>query len=289
MAPLFLTLCVPRYYCCRIAEGHTRTHARSRIHSRRSTVRGCHKGKSLKRGCRVATKPLTAAAVLPKQQQREVKKKKENESYLGFAWAWLALAGRKANPRRHARFRDFEHPEHAPRSPAGTHTWAVVYTRPPCMLRSQEREKRPAAGREKFCFPQLLPQQPGAHPLLSPSTSFNPPTPHSPTPLQQRLPLRLSLLLLVEELLLLAQLELLLLVDLLLRLLFSSASASGSASIRERRGEEAEPDHELSYHCPRVICGVPLFLKNNPATTRQTSLPVARTRAATAQWSPDTW
>ena len=35
----------------------------------------------------------------------------------------------------------------APRSPAGTHTCVVVYTRTPCVPRSRQREKRPAAGR----------------------------------------------------------------------------------------------------------------------------------------------
>ena len=73
---------------------------------------------------------------------------------MGFPWAWLALAGRKAIPRLLARFRDFERPEHAPRSPAGTQTCAVVYRRPPCVPRSRDREKRPTAGRENFCIPQ---------------------------------------------------------------------------------------------------------------------------------------
>ena len=42
------------------------------------------------------------------------------KTFWGFASAWLALAGRKPIPRLLARFRDFERPEHAPRSPAGT-------------------------------------------------------------------------------------------------------------------------------------------------------------------------
>ena len=49
-----------------------------------------------------------------------------------------------------ARFCDFERPEHAPWSPGGTHTCAVVYRRAPCVPRGQEREKRPATGKEKF-------------------------------------------------------------------------------------------------------------------------------------------
>ena len=54
------------------------------------------------------------------------------------------VAPRKATPCLLARFRDFERPEHAPRSPAGTHTCTVVYRRPPCVPRSRERKKRPA-------------------------------------------------------------------------------------------------------------------------------------------------
>ena len=42
---------------------------------------------------------------------------------LGFACAWLALAGRKAILWLLARFCGFERREHTPRSPAGTHTF----------------------------------------------------------------------------------------------------------------------------------------------------------------------
>ena len=67
--------------------------------------------------------------------------------FLGFdcpTWCWLS--GK--------RFRDCLparatlNPEHAPRSPAATHTCAVVYTQARCVPRGREREKRPAAGRE---------------------------------------------------------------------------------------------------------------------------------------------
>ena len=44
---------------------------------------------------------------------------------------------------------DFEPPEHVPRTSARAHTCAVVFARAPCMPRSRENEKRPAAGREK--------------------------------------------------------------------------------------------------------------------------------------------
>ena len=75
-------------------------------------------------------------------------------TFWGFAWPWLALAGRKAILLLLARFGDFERPGHAPRSPAGTHTCTVVYKRVPCVPRSREREERPSAGRAKFCIPE---------------------------------------------------------------------------------------------------------------------------------------
>ena len=50
--------------------------------------------------------------------------------------ACLALAGKKVSPRLLARFAACNaHTQHAPRIPAGTHTYAVVYTRAPCITR----------------------------------------------------------------------------------------------------------------------------------------------------------
>ena len=60
-----------------------------------------------------------------------------------------SIASRKAITRLLARFRDFEHPEHAPRSLAGTYTCAVVYRRPSCVTHSREREKRLTGAGEK--------------------------------------------------------------------------------------------------------------------------------------------
>ena len=48
-------------------------------------------------------------------------------TFWGSPWAWSAPARRKAIPWLLARLRGFGHPEHAPRSPAGTHTCGVVY------------------------------------------------------------------------------------------------------------------------------------------------------------------
>ena len=49
------------------------------------------------------------------------------------------------DPKKALRFCDFERREHASRSPAGTYACTVVYGRTPCVPRSREREKRPAA------------------------------------------------------------------------------------------------------------------------------------------------
>ena len=44
---------------------------------------------------------------------------------------------------------DLEPPEHVPRTSARAYTCAVVFGRAPCVPRSGEYEKRPAAGKEK--------------------------------------------------------------------------------------------------------------------------------------------
>ena len=44
---------------------------------------------------------------------------------------------------------DFEPPEHVPRTSTRAHTCAVGFGRAPCVSRSREHEKRPAAGRKK--------------------------------------------------------------------------------------------------------------------------------------------
>ena len=137
--------CVPCSCCC---KGHAHTRTLTNSHTRRSTVRGWCKGKSKAwlwyhgRGClafwRCCGTSKTAA---------ERGKKKKN--FLGVCMCLVVLAGRKAIPRFLARFRDFERPDHAPRSPIGTHTCAVVYGRPPCVPRSREREKSPTGAGEK--------------------------------------------------------------------------------------------------------------------------------------------
>ena len=66
-----------------------------------------------------------------------------------FPLSCLARRGGKRSRDLLARSRDFERPERAPRSPAGTHTCAVAYALPPCpcVPRSREREEGPTVGR----------------------------------------------------------------------------------------------------------------------------------------------
>ena len=50
---------------------------------------------------------LFKTVVLQEQQRGEKMTGEKKNMFLEFAWAWLALAGRKAIPRLLARFRDF--------------------------------------------------------------------------------------------------------------------------------------------------------------------------------------
>lgn len=61
----------------------------------------------------------------------------------------LAMARRNAYPRFLARFRDLKRPKHLPRSPVGAHTCGMAYPRAPCVPRSQQRDKRTAARRNR--------------------------------------------------------------------------------------------------------------------------------------------
>ena len=75
MAPVFLEalFLIP----AAVESYDTHAHTRTLTNTRKSTVRGCQKGKNLKLSCcTVAAWPLTAAAVLQKQQQRAERGKK---------------------------------------------------------------------------------------------------------------------------------------------------------------------------------------------------------------------
>ena len=57
---------------------------------RRSTIRGCQKGKSLERGsCTVAASPLVAAVVLQSQQQSETRSETDDLK----CGVWIGLVG----------------------------------------------------------------------------------------------------------------------------------------------------------------------------------------------------
>ena len=94
--------------------------------------------------CAIAVVPLLPQSRAILQQLVE-----QNSRHVGFPLTCSALAPRKLTPYLLARFRDFERPEHAPRSPPGTQTWAAVYRRAPCVPRNREREKRPTGAGEK--------------------------------------------------------------------------------------------------------------------------------------------
>ena len=72
----------------------------------------------------------------------------------GFSIALLGSSSTESDPVI-ARFRDFERPEHAPRSPAGTQTCTVVYRRFPCVP-ADESARKDARAPEKSL--QMSPQ-----------------------------------------------------------------------------------------------------------------------------------
>ena len=74
---------------------------------------------------------------------------KNSKNCLGFSWTWLALAGRKRIPWLFSTFRDFEPPEHVPRTSGRAHTWTGALTRASFVPRIREHEIRPAGGRAK--------------------------------------------------------------------------------------------------------------------------------------------
>ena len=96
------------------------------------------------RGCRKAGSLSARDGVIQTWYSSIRREKVKN---CGVSVVLRGSARRKAIPRLLGRSRDFESPEYVPRSPAVTHTCGVVYSRPSCVPRSQEREKRPAADR----------------------------------------------------------------------------------------------------------------------------------------------
>ena len=74
----------------------------------------------------------------------------EIELCFGFAWAWLALAGRKAIPWLFTSFRDFEPPEHVPRTLARAHICSQCSRGPPACPVIDSKRKNPRAEEQKM-------------------------------------------------------------------------------------------------------------------------------------------
>ena len=70
--------------------------------------------------------------------------------FSGFAWAWLALAGRKAIPWLFTSFRDFEPLKHVPRILSRAHTCTQCLPGPPSCPVTESKRKDPRA-EEKKC------------------------------------------------------------------------------------------------------------------------------------------
>ena len=70
--------------------------------------------------------------------------------FFGFAWAWLAIAGRKAIPWLFISFRDFELPEHVPQISVRAHTCAQFSRGPPACPVTERKRKDPRAEEQKM-------------------------------------------------------------------------------------------------------------------------------------------
>ena len=69
--------------------------------------------------------------------------------FLTCTWVCMGLCGSTCSECLPVVTCDFEPAEHVPRTSTSAQTCAVVFGRVPCVPRSREHEKRPAAGREK--------------------------------------------------------------------------------------------------------------------------------------------
>ena len=69
--------------------------------------------------------------------------------FLTCTWLRMGLDGSTCSEFLPVVTYDFEPPEKVPRTSSRAHSCAVVFGRAPCVPRSREHEKRPAAGREK--------------------------------------------------------------------------------------------------------------------------------------------
>ena len=135
-----------QYHAVHSSRKRTHTHKPTS----RSTVRGCHKGKSMKRGWLQCRRSSSKRRKNIKLRVVEIEKKRklrmaEMRFVFGFAWAWLALVGRKAIPWLFTSFRHFEPPEHVPRTSARAHTCTQCSRGPPaCPAPDSKRKDRRA-------------------------------------------------------------------------------------------------------------------------------------------------
>ena len=129
----------------------THTHARSRTHTQKNRSRLSPRGKLearlLYRGC------LAFDGCCGTSKTAVERGEKLKIAFWGVAWAWLALASRKAISWLIARLRDLnaQSTRHGAR-PGPTCT--VVHRWVPCVPSRRERENRPTAGRGKSCVPE---------------------------------------------------------------------------------------------------------------------------------------
>ena len=65
---------------------------------------------------------------------------------------WAARRCGTQSGEKRAGSRDFESPDHTPRSPAGAQPCAVVYTRAPCVPRSRERDRFLPERQKRVCI-----------------------------------------------------------------------------------------------------------------------------------------
>ena len=111
--------------------------------TRRSTVRGCHKGKILKRGCWTVTPAATET------KKEEITCGGNRALFFRFAWAWLALAGRKEIPWLFYSCRDVGPPEYVPRSSARAHTCTQSLRGPPGSPSTESKRNDPRAEEQR--------------------------------------------------------------------------------------------------------------------------------------------
>ena len=119
------------------------TQAYSRAHTQKYRSWLSQRERSLKRGC-----CSVASAATDEKRENDVWRK--SSIVFGFAWAWLALAGRKAIPWLFTGFCDFEPPEHVPRTSAEAHTCTQCSRGPPACPVTETKRKGPRAEEQKM-------------------------------------------------------------------------------------------------------------------------------------------